>query len=164
MDTLPADWRVMVNSGPFTLAAGDTQEMYYAFLGAQGSSHEEAADILKAQAVALERIFAANLIVDVPGVYRSPRFFGLYGNYPNPFNSTTTIRFSIPETRKTSLIVYNVLGQKVRTLIHGRVDAGSQRVIWDGMDDAGHSVASGVYICRLKSGSQSQSRKMILAK
>jgi len=86
-------------------------------------------------------------------------------NYPNPFNPTTMISFSISDGSKhTQLVVYSVKGQKVKTLINSRLDAGTHSVVWNGKDEAGNTVPSGIYFYNIKSGNLSTSRKMILMK
>jgi hypothetical protein len=87
------------------------------------------------------------------------------GNYPNPFNPSTTISFSLPASSSVSLSVYNLKGQLVRTLLSNTdLSSGKHSVIWDGLDNHGRSVSSGVYFCRLSSGSSHAIRKMLLAK
>jgi hypothetical protein len=93
-----------------------------------------------------------------------PLRYTLHQNFPNPFNPITTIKFDIRERARVRLVVYNVNGQRVRVLMDGDVPPGSREVVWNGRDDAGHSVASGIYFCRLESPGFIQSRKMILLK
>jgi tetratricopeptide (TPR) repeat protein len=88
----------------------------------------------------------------------------LYNNYPNPFNPTTTIEFFIPQTGIAKLNVYNIKGQKVRTLIDSDLGKGEHRVIWNGKDSRNRSVASGVYFFRLESGGKVAIRKATLLK
>ena len=90
--------------------------------------------------------------------------FCLAPNYPNPFNPETKISFSLPERASVSLAVYNVVGQKVRDLINATLPAGSYTVTWDGADDQGNRLASGVYFCRLSAGENTSTQKMILMK
>jgi glucuronoarabinoxylan endo-1,4-beta-xylanase len=91
-----------------------------------------------------------------------PDKFHLYQNYPNPFNPTTTFRFTIPITADASLIVYNILGQKVRTLINKTVAAGEYHVTWDGKNEAGNTVASGIYFYQLRAKNFMAVKKCIL--
>ena len=93
-----------------------------------------------------------------------PKAFVLEQNYPNPFNPTTTIEFSIPTNSKVTLSVYNVLGQKVRTLVNDRLPAKHYRVLWDGTDDRGNLVPSGVYFYTIRTDGFSATKKMILMK
>ncbi|MEL6822169.1 MAG: FlgD immunoglobulin-like domain containing protein, partial [Calditrichota bacterium] len=88
-------------------------------------------------------------------------------NYPNPFNPETTIRFSIPAgigSSSVELSIYNALGQLVRTLVNQPLQPGVYKSIWDGRDDRGHSVASGIYVYRLSGDAFNTTRKMILMK
>jgi hypothetical protein len=85
-------------------------------------------------------------------------------NYPNPFNPSTTISYSLPEETFTSLDVFSVRGERVRTLVAGRRSGGTHRARWDGRDDRGHRVATGLYLYRLRAGGAERVRKMILIK
>lgn len=93
-----------------------------------------------------------------------PSSLKLYSNYPNPFNPSTTIRFDLDRAGFISLKIYNILGQEVRLLQRGHMPAGSYHVDWDGKDDRGRSVSSGVYIYNLQTMGKTLSRKMILMK
>ncbi len=102
-----------------------------------------------------------NAIVDVPRDFANR----LEQNYPNPFNPQTTIAFSIKERGRVRIDVFNVAGERVRTLLDETRAAGSyQDVVWDGRSDVNQPVASGVYWYRIVAGSFSQSRKMVLLK
>jgi hypothetical protein len=108
-----------------------------------------------------------------------PEVFALSQNYPNPFNPNTTIRYTIPSTEhrvksggtgadselyalRTTLKIYNILGQKVKTLVNEPQEAGYYSVTWEGRDDFGGEVASGVYLYRLIAGDFVQTKKMTL--
>jgi len=84
--------------------------------------------------------------------------------YPNPFNPSTTVAFSLSQAGQTELAVYNIRGQRVRTLLNARLAAGEHTAVWNGRDDTGRAVAGGVYFCRLCTGAGSQMRKMLLLK
>ena len=88
----------------------------------------------------------------------------LHGNYPNPFNPTTTISFSLPDEQEIELSIYNIKGQKVKQLINGQLTAGNHTMIWDGKDTNGKSVGTGIYFYKLKTGKKEISRKMLLLK
>ncbi|MGC8898401.1 MAG: FlgD immunoglobulin-like domain containing protein [Bacteroidota bacterium] len=91
--------------------------------------------------------------------------FSLNQNSPNPFNSGTRIGYTVPQAAFLRLTVYNVLGQKVRTLVDGYVERGVYTVFWDGRDDAGVAVPSGVYIYALRCpGGNTIVRKMVLVR
>jgi predicted outer membrane repeat protein len=86
-------------------------------------------------------------------------------NYPNPFNPETTIAFYVQQTGKVELAVYNVKGQKVSTLINEELAAGEQKIVWQGTDNEGHKVSSGIYFIRLNiDGQGGQWRKSVLMK
>lgn len=88
--------------------------------------------------------------------------FQLFQNYPNPFNPATTIRYRLPATGNVVVTIYNTLGQKVRTLVLERQQAGVHEVIWDGKDGTGRVVGSGVYFYRLQAGEFTKCRKMLM--
>ena len=95
----------------------------------------------------------------------TPAEYSLRENFPNPFNPSTTIRFSVPATSVVSLEIYNIIGQKVRTLIDAQsYEQGRWDVVWNGKNDAGLSVPSGTYISRLTTPGGVFSRKMIMMK
>jgi len=95
-----------------------------------------------------------------------PEGFSLDQNYPNPFNSDTVIRFALPEGDDVELAVYNLAGQQVMTLVQGAREVGTYSVRWDGRDDGGRALASGVYLYRLRTGNgqQEEMRKLLLLK
>ena len=94
----------------------------------------------------------------------SPAVFALQQNYPNPFNPSTRIEFSLPKDQEAWLGIYNTRGQLMKTLLNGQTAKGSHQTVWNGLDDNGLPVASGIYLCKLVSGGKSQVRKMILMK
>jgi hypothetical protein len=96
--------------------------------------------------------------------YLLPQSFHLCQNSPNPFNSSTSIGFSLPIASTVTIEVLNILGQKVKTLANRQYSAGNNEVVWDGKDDGGHDVSSGIYFYRLSSPEFTQTRKMILLK
>ncbi len=83
-------------------------------------------------------------------------------NFPNPFNPVTTIRFQLPEQTTVRLVVYNTLGQTVKVLVNGALSGGEYRVQWDGTNEDGAKVPSGIYFYELRAGDWQQIRKMIL--
>jgi hypothetical protein len=91
-----------------------------------------------------------------------PATYALEQNYPNPFNPTTTITYRLPEQRDVTLVVYNILGQVVKSLVQNVQPAGNYAVRWDGTNDRGTGVSSGMYIYRLKAGNFVQSKKMMM--
>ncbi|UCE17766.1 MAG: carboxypeptidase regulatory-like domain-containing protein [Gemmatimonadota bacterium] len=121
--------------------------------------------------VVVEEDMIKNITIDIStaveeevGSSGIPRTFILYQNYPNPFNARTTIGYELTRACKVRLTIYNVLGQKVKTLVDEPKDAGYYTVTWDGWDHFGKDVASGIYFYRLKAGTFTQSRRMLLLK
>jgi hypothetical protein len=86
------------------------------------------------------------------------------GNYPNPFNPSTTIRYTLPAAGRVQLVLYNALGRRVRTLVDAEESAGMHTSWWDGRDEQGREVASGVYVYRLQSGAEQFTQRMLLLK
>ena len=99
---------------------------------------------------------------EIPDAYANHGDFTLYQNYPNPFNPSTVISFTLDKAGFVELYIYNVLGQKIRTLINSRESAGFHYVIWNGLDDGGNSVGAGIFIYLLRCGEHVESRKMLL--
>ncbi len=99
-----------------------------------------------------------------------PKSFSLGQNYPNPFNPTTTIRFEIgigggtQQSVQTALKVYNILGQRVKTLVDEPKSPGVYYQTWDGKDEQGNKVSSGIYFYQLRAGSYNETKKMVLLK
>lgn len=93
-----------------------------------------------------------------------PTRFALDQNYPNPFNPTTVIRYALPSRSHVTIEVFNVLGQRVRTLLEGDKPAGYYTATWDGSDSRGKGVASGIYFYRIKAGDFIATKKMVLLK
>ncbi len=93
-----------------------------------------------------------------------PDAFGLSRNYPNPFNPSTTINYQLPQSAQVELSIFNIVGQKVVTLVSDHQTAGEKTVIWDGRNADGKAVASGIYVYRLQAGDFVRSYKMLLTK
>ncbi len=110
-----------------------------------------------------------NKIALAPGIYKVivgelPRCFALHANAPNPFNPATMITFDIPQRTDVDLEVYDLLGKKVKALVGKELSAGSHRIVWNGTDDYGRPVPSGVYFYRITAGEDCATRRMILLK
>lgn len=120
--------------------------------------HSNGVESLPAFSNTLEKTNAAAPGAVVPACTR------LAGNYPNPFNPTTEICFSLRETSNVQLDVYNIRGEKVRTLVDGVLHAASHRVVWDGKDEQNRRTASGIYFYKMRAGKYTSTKKMILMK
>lgn len=143
----------VISTGPFTLAPGASDTAYFALLASNS--------LIDLRVAALRAKRKAQSMTEV---YNPLERFVLSQNCPNPFNSVTRISFTLPHAANVKLVVFNVLGQQVRTLVCGRYDAGIHEVEWDGTDGYGHLVSSGVYLYRLKAEGVANTKKMILLK
>ena len=94
----------------------------------------------------------------VPGV------FALHQNYPNPFNPKTEIRFDLPEASKVEISIFNLMGQKVRTLSNEEISSGYHVMQWDGTNDKGSMVSTGMYFYTLSTNKYNAMRKMLFLK
>ena len=117
-------------------------------------------DIIKLTQVILNE----ELVLSEAASAAIPKTYSLEQNYPNPFNPTTRIRYHIPEAAQVQILIYNTLGQRVRTLVDESRPAGAYEVTWDGTNDLGVRVASGIYIYQMKAGNFDQIRKLIIIK
>ena len=101
---------------------------------------------------------------------RLPENFDLYQNYPNPFNPTTTIVYSLPQKSSVEITIYDLQGREIKSLTRSAQSAGYQKVVWDGTNDYGKPVSSGIYVYRVRVSSLengktfNKSAKMILMK
>jgi hypothetical protein len=102
--------------------------------------------------------------IDVPGNPVAPVAASLNQNYPNPFNPTTNISYELQQAQPVVLQVYNTKGQLVKTLVNETQTEGVHNVVWNGDDNSGNSVTSGVYFYKMKSSTFESARKMILMK
>ncbi|RIK80339.1 hypothetical protein DCC62_03890 [candidate division KSB1 bacterium] len=93
---------------------------------------------------------------------RLPERFALHHNYPNPFNPATVIKYDLPEAGETSIAIFDVLGRKVRTLVNKQQEAGYHAVTWNGKNDKGAFVGSGLYFCRMRANNLNFVRKLTL--
>ena len=100
----------------------------------------------------------------IDDIVNLPKTYKVSQNYPNPFNPSTTIKYQLPQTSDVQLQIFNVLGQKVRTLLNSKVEAGYHEAIWDGRNDLGHQVASGIYIYKFQAGNFQKTLKLMLLK
>jgi hypothetical protein len=154
----PTDVSIGLATGPFNIPAGGTLNVAFAFLGGT--------NLADLQANADAALAFYNLPTDTgeePGV-SVPRAVRLGQNVPNPFNPSTEIAFDLPREMPVMLKVFGVDGRLVRTLADGPMHAGRNRVRWDGTDDAGHAMPSGLYLYRFEADGKSIVRKMHLVK
>jgi len=109
-----------------------------------------------------KKISIATGVLDgiVPEVFRN----ALFPNAPNPFNPVTTVRFEVAERAPVEVVIYGIQGRLIRTLVQEMKSPGRYEMLWDGRDDRGMSVGSGVYLCALRIGSYGAVKKMVLVK
>ena len=100
--------------------------------------------------------------METPPSGQLPEQFELMQNWPNPFNATTRIAFTLPAPADIRLQIFSVQGLCIRTLAAGRTAAGAHRLDWDGRDEAGLPASSGLYLCLLQSGEAQQVKRMLL--
>jgi hypothetical protein len=111
-------------------------------------------------------IWLQNIVPSPTGIGDTPMLTSLKGNYPNPFNPTTTIEYTLADAGRVQLKVYNVAGQLVRTLVDEEQTPSSDvfKITWDGRNDFGQSVSTGVYFYKMVTSNFSQTKKMVLLK
>jgi hypothetical protein len=93
-----------------------------------------------------------------------PEVFALHQNYPNPFNPITTLRYDLPENSLVNIIIYDLLGRQVKSLINQTQEAGFKSVLWNATNDYGKPVSAGVYLYQIQAGDFIQTKKMVLLK
>jgi hypothetical protein len=158
----PADIGFLIASGPFNIGAGQTVKCAFAIC-AGTSQADLVASGVAAQAKYDALLSGSTSVAENSGVLGP--VYELRQNTPNPFNPTTRIAYRLPEAGNATLRVYNLQGERVRTLIDGPVSAGAGEVTWDGRGDDGQPAASGTYFYELRVGDRLvQSRKMQLLK
>ena len=97
-------------------------------------------------------------------VVELPTEFKLYQNYPNPFNPVTNIKFDLPENSLVEIVIYNILGQKVKTLVNNYLQAGNHTIVWNGMNEYSRVLSSGVFLCFIKAGEFRAVNKLLFLK
>jgi hypothetical protein len=108
---------------------------------------------------------AGNDVREIPGSNDTrPSEFSLSQNYPNPFNPSTNIEFNLPKAAYVKIHVFNIVGQRVRTLVDEELKSGRYVADWDGKDEQRHSVSTGIYFYRMQAGDFSDMKKMLLVK
>jgi hypothetical protein len=161
LDSDPADRRMMASFGPLTFDAGDSQYVLIAFAASQGGDNVASVGTLKNVLDFLDDVMTS---ADEARPFDLPAAFTVSQNYPNPFNPATTIEYSLPRRAPVTVDIYNVLGQRVRRLVDEIQSAGRHRVVWNGTDENGKPVSTGLYFYKVTAGERITSRKMVLLK
>ena len=155
------DRRYNINSGPFNLAVGDTQEVVYAIMMAKGTDNINSITKLRELASHVQEFYNTEL-VDILNTKQTvaPTGYTLFQNYPNPFNPKTTIEYEVPEKSFVTIKIYDILGREVQTLVNNQEQVRYKyKVVFDAS-----SLSSGVYFFRLQAGSFTETKKMMVLK
>lgn len=170
-NVIPGERYFWMNTGPLTMALGDTQEVVFAIVAGLGSDGRQSVAVVKQQSKLIRAIYpnlaerAAEIQNQLKEITVSlPRDFLLSQNYPNPFNPNTRIEYALPIDSEVHLSIVDVLGKNIRVLDVGFRPAGTYRLTWDGKDRDNELVPSGVYFYRLSAGSVNLTRKMMLVR
>ena len=148
-----------------TVGPGETVDLSVGLYGVENGF--TASEIAVITAFPYEGEININISVGEAGVgvpEGIPGEFALHQNYPNPFNPVTNIRFDIPEMSFARMDIYNILGQRIRTLFHGAVEPGYHLAQWDGKNDAGEELPTGMYMYKLHAGTYIAMEKLVLMK
>lgn len=169
----PGGRRIYVNTGPFTLALGDTQEIVTAAVTGLGYDGPHSVQVMKSFASLASFFYPSLPDLVQEGLHRVkpetqspgiPKDYSLKQNYPNPFNPSTRIDFAIPIDADIKLVVYDLLGRRVKVLDEGFRLAGFYNSFWDSRNATNQLVPSGVYFCRLTAGHVVLTRKLIVVR
>ncbi len=154
--------------GNYFMSAVPAGEYKIMATGAGGTGYFGGSNLNNAQPVTVGNGVSASTInltlsgaTSVADATEAPRNFGLEQNYPNPFNPETTIPYQLASRSKVSLVIYNALGQEVRTLLATTQEAGAYTARWEGKDNLGRQLPTGVYLYRLHAGETTFTKKMI---
>ena len=169
IDEQPYDRFMMISTGPFDVAAGDTNAMTIAIIAVTDSNYFGTVPALKKRAGKIRTYFRDSLHIITGVNYRCLENdhildFGLFQNYPNPFNSSTQIAYCLKEGGKINLTIFNINGQKVKILYNGFKEAGVHKITWDGTNDAGNLVSSGLFFYQLRQKNKIITKKMLYLK
>ena len=161
LDSGPADRRMVLSTGPFDMALGDTQEVILALVVGMGREVSHSITDLRFNAAVVRTSYNLDIITNVnDNSSMTPiNSFTLSANYPNPFNPVTTIEYTLQKSGEVRMMVYNLLGEEVTRLVDGEMPAGNHIAIWDASN-----FASGIYFYRLQAGDFVQTKKMVLLK
>ena len=162
----PSDVALEVNDGlASTVALADTGDTFSDFFGfSAGSNSFKFTSSSGGVKIDKIQFLLDNATVGVDNKIIVPDGFVLRENYPNPFNPSTTIEFTLPVSHQVNFAIYNILGQRVKVLTDARFSAGTHLVNWDGTNSAGHKVTSGQYFCMMEYGNSVKVIKLTLLK
>jgi len=165
LDRNPGDRRMVLSSGPFTLAAGDTQDIVVIISGGHFYNHKYSIlAMLDNIQFGINNLNNELVTLKTDNDFMLPIKFDLNQNYPNPFNPSTLISYSIQQPGLVNISIYNILGKRIITLENEHKMAGHHELTWDGANNDGIQVGGGVYICQIHTGNKKRSIKMLLLK
>lgn len=170
-DLIPGEMRIAISSAYALSGSGVLMYVVFIVTGSEGDTttihfeqmllNEDPPDVIS------DGFFEVSPGTDVGEENEptgQPDRLTLFQNYPNPFNPITVIRYALPHECEVEITVYNISGQKVKTLAKQKERAGHRQVIWDGRNDEGEEVATGVYLYKIQAGEFTQSKKMVIIK
>lgn len=165
----PGDRSFMISSGPFNMAPLDTQEIVVAYVAGLGADRLSSIASMKTIAQQLQASYPdiqdfSTGVAQREATPSPPEQFTLLQNHPNPFAGVTRIAFSVRQDGETRLAIYDMLGREVRQIIAGRVEPGLHHAVWDGHDQQGRALSSGIYFCRLFVAGEVKTRKLVLVR
>lgn len=165
----PGDRRFMISSGPFNMAPQDTQEIVVAYVAGLGADRLSSIASMKTIAQQLQASYPdiedfSTGVAQREATPSPPEHFSLLQNHPNPFAGVTRIAFSVRQAGETQLAIYDMLGRELRRIVAGRVEPGLHHAVWDGHDQHGRALPSGIYFCRLFVGGEVKARKLVLVR
>ncbi|OQX95014.1 hypothetical protein B6I21_07655 [candidate division KSB1 bacterium 4572_119] len=152
---------VLAFASPYSLANQNVKlGLVFENITAEGLTNP----VLSLTEMKIDDKYAMPTVVDNYRETQAPVSFELFQNHPNPFNPETTISFRLAEETRVTIEIYNQLGQKVKTLLKQEKNAGKHEVKWNGIDDSGQPVVSGVYIYKMIAGEFVANKKMALVR
>ncbi|UCG51024.1 MAG: T9SS type A sorting domain-containing protein [Candidatus Latescibacterota bacterium] len=155
-------YEIVSGGGQHSLAPGESLMVTVQFCPTASGLHDCTIDLGDSLCCNVQCAGIAEAATGIGITQRSE--FTLHQNHPNPFNPTTTISFVLPERKTATLVIYDVEGRHVKTLVDNVLDAGLKEVTWDGEDALGNQVSTGVYFYRLTAGNRTLTKKMVLLK
>ena len=164
LDSNSGDRYIYMSAGPFTLAAGDSQDVIGVKIVAAGGNNIMSVAALRLFASHAKQLYWNNFKLeteeDKPDVL--PTNFTISRAYPNPFQNSTILHYQIPFETHVSLKVYNMLGQRVYTIMDGKMLPNTYSAHWDGYDAQGHRVSNGIYFIRFEAAGLTGTRKVLV--
>jgi hypothetical protein len=152
------DYSILASAGPFELEPGDQQLVVFAIVGGENLEH------LRQNADVAQLVHAKGKSDAPEKTHSAPRATRLMWNTPNPFARSTVVRFELSQSAEVDLTVHDVSGRRIRLLATGPAVAGLHALSWDGRDDAGRSVGSGIYFLRLRAENERVTRRIVVTR